>query len=59
MIFPHEGPYDDIDAAYEAITAFLDEKGLTSTGTYLEEYLAFPEKSDDPGLKLNIVVFLK
>lgn len=59
MIFTHEGPYDDIDAAYEAITAFLDEKGLTSTGTYLEEYLAFPEKSDDPGLKLNIVVFLK
>lgn len=59
MIFTHEGPYDDIDAAYEAITAFLDEKGLTSTGTYVEEYLAFPEKSDDPGLKLNIVVFLK
>jgi effector-binding domain-containing protein len=59
MIFPHEGSYDDIDAAYEAITAFLDEKGLTSTGTYLEEYLAFPEKSDDPGLKLNIVVFLR
>ena len=59
MIFTHEGPYDDIDAAYEAITAFLDEKGLTSTGTYVEEYLALPEKSDDPGLKLNIVVFLK
>ncbi len=59
MIFQHEGPYDDIDAAYEAITAFLDEKGLTSTGTYLEEYLFWPEKSDDPALKLNIVVFLK
>lgn len=59
MIFTHEGPYDDIDAAYEAITAFLDEKGLTSTGTYLEEYLFWPEKSDDPALKLNIVVFLK
>lgn len=59
MIFTHEGAYDEIDAAYEAITAFLDEKGLTSTGTYVEEYLAFPDKSDDPGLKLNIVVFLK
>lgn len=59
MIFQHEGPYDDIDAAYEAITAFLDEKGLTSTGTYLEEYLFWPDKSDDPALKLNIVVFLK
>ncbi|MCA3612395.1 MAG: GyrI-like domain-containing protein [Methylobacterium sp.] len=59
IIFTHEGPYDDIDAAYEAITAFLDEKGLTSTGTYLEEYLFWPEKSDDPGLKLNIVVFLR
>lgn len=59
MIFTHEGPYEEIDAAYEAITAFLDEKGLTATGKFLEEYLALPEKSDDAGLKLNIYVFLK
>lgn len=59
MIFTHEGPYEEIDAAYEAITAFLDEKGLTATGKFIEEYLALPEKSDDAGLKLNIYVFLK
>ncbi|WP_150285882.1 GyrI-like domain-containing protein [Rhabdaerophilum calidifontis] len=57
--FPHEGAYDEIDTAYEAITAYLDEKNLVSTGTFLEEYAFIPEKSDDPGLKLKIVVFLK
>lgn len=59
ILFPYDGAYDDIDSAYEAITALLDEKGLTSTGTFLEEYEVIPEKSDDAGLKLGIVVFLK
>nr|WP_245300287.1 GyrI-like domain-containing protein [Methylocystis bryophila] len=26
--FEHRGPYEDIESTYEAITAFLDEKGL-------------------------------
>lgn len=59
MLFTHEGAYDEIDAAYEAITAFLEEKGLAFTGKFLEEYLALPEKSDEPGMKLNIYVFLR
>jgi effector-binding domain-containing protein len=59
MLFVHEGSYEDIDAAYEAITAFMEEKGLAYTGKFLEEYLALPEKSDDPGMKLNIYVFLR
>jgi effector-binding domain-containing protein len=59
MMFPHEGPYEEIDAAYEAITAFMEEKSLAYTGKFLEEYLNLPEKSDDPGMKLNIYVFLR
>lgn len=59
MVFPHEGAYDEIDSAYEAITAWLDEKGLTATGRFMEEYLFLPEKADDPGMKLNIYIFLK
>lgn len=59
MRFPHEGAYDDIDAAYEAITAFLDEKGLTAKGQFIEEYLNEPTGADDAGMKLNIFVFIE
>lgn len=59
MQFTHEAAYDDIDSAYEAITAWLDEKGLQATGRFVEEYLALPEKSDDPAMRISIYVFLK
>ena len=59
VVFSHEGAYDEIDTAYEALTAWLDDKGLVSTGKFLEEYEFVPEKSDETTLKLKIVVFLK
>jgi effector-binding domain-containing protein len=59
IVFTHEGAYDEIDTAYEALTAWLDEKNLVSTGKFLEEYEVIPDKSDDPGMKLKIIVFLK
>ena len=59
VVFSHEGAYDEIDTAYEALTAWLDDKGLVSTGKFLEEYEIVPEKSDETTLKLKIVVFLK
>lgn len=59
VVFRHEGAYDDIDSAYEAFTAWLDDKNLVSTGRFLEEYLSWPEKSDDTTMKLKITVFLK
>lgn len=59
VMFQHEGAYDDIDSAYEAFTAWLDDKGLVSTGRFLEEYTFWPEKSDDTTMKLKITVFLK
>jgi effector-binding domain-containing protein len=58
-IFSHEGAYDEIDTAYEALTAWLDDKNLVSTGRFLEEYEFIPEKSDETTMKLKIVVFLK
>lgn len=58
-IFSNEGAYDDIDTAYEALTAWLDDKKLVATGKFLEEYEFIPEKSEDTTMKLKIVVFLK
>lgn len=59
IIFRHEGAYDDIDTAYEAFTAWLDDKNLVSTGKFLEEYEFWPGKSDDGVMKIRIIVFLK
>lgn len=59
MVFTHQGAYDEIDTAYEALTAWLDDKNLVSTGKFLEDYEIIPEKSDDPAMKLKIIVFLK
>lgn len=59
VVFNHEGAYDEIDTAYEALTAWLDDKNLVSTGKFLEEYELVPEKSDETTMKLKIVVFLK
>lgn len=57
--FKHTGAYDDIDSTYEAITAWLDEKGLSAKGAFLEEYLTEPEESDDTLLELNVYVFVE
>ncbi len=59
VVFPYEGANDEIDNAYEALTAWLDDKGLVSTGRYLEEYEVLPERGDDPGMKARIIIFLK
>lgn len=59
FVFKHTGAYDDIDSAYEAITAWLDEKGLNAKGAFVEEYLTEPEGSDDTLLELNIYVFVE
>lgn len=57
--FNHVGAYDDIDSVYEAITAWLDEKGLTAKGAFVEEYVNAPQGSDDSKLELNIYVFVQ
>jgi len=57
--FQHRGAYDDIDSTYDLITAFLDEKGLEAQNLFIEEYLTDLKSSDDPGLEVDIYVFIK
>jgi effector-binding domain-containing protein len=57
--FQHRGAYDDIDSTYEAITAYLDEKGLEAQNLFVEEYLNDAKSSDDTGLEVDIYVFVK
>jgi effector-binding domain-containing protein len=59
MKFEHRGSYEDIDSTYEAITAFLDEKGLESQNMFYEEYLNDVKSPDDPTLEVDIYVLLK
>jgi effector-binding domain-containing protein len=59
MKFEHRGSYDEIDTTYEAITAYLDEKGLEAQNLFVEEYLNLPKTSEDEGAQVDIYVFLK
>ncbi|KAF2989761.1 GyrI-like domain-containing protein [Methylocystis sp. MJC1] len=56
--FQHRGAYDEIDATYEAIAAYLDEKGLDTKDLIIEEYLT-DFKADDASVDVDIYVFLK
>lgn len=57
--FTHAGAYDDIDTTYEAITAYLDEKGLKARNLFIEEYMTDPKTSEDPDLQMNILVLIE
>lgn len=57
--FQHRGAYDDVDSTYEAITAYLDEKGYEAQNVFVEEYLNDPKGADDSALELAIYVFIK
>ena len=57
--FQHRGAYDDIDSTYEAITAYLDEKGYESRDLFAEEYLNEAKGADDAALQVDVYVYLK
>jgi effector-binding domain-containing protein len=59
MRFEHQGAYGDIDATYDAITAYLDDKGIDAQDTFIEEYVNDVKDPDDPTLQVNIYVLLK
>ena len=59
MRFQHVGSYADIDATYDAITAYLDEKGVDAQDSFVEEYVNDVKDADDPALQVNIYVLLK
>lgn len=54
--FTHKAPYDDIDNTYEAITAYLDAKGITVKDAFIEEYVNDPSSASDENLSINIYV---
>ena len=57
--FEHRGSYDEIDATYEAITAYLDEKGLDTNNVFIEEYLTNLSDAEDANVDVDIYVFVK
>lgn len=57
--FQHRGPYAEIDATYEAITAYLDEKNIDAKNLFVEEYLTDLKKGDDDKTEVDIYVFMK
>jgi effector-binding domain-containing protein len=59
MRFEHQGAYADIDATYDAITAYLDEKGVDAQDSFIEEYANDVKDADDPTLQVNIYVLMK
>lgn len=54
--FVHLASYDEIDGAYEQITAYLDAKDIIVNDAFIEEYLAFGDKSNSPETMINILV---
>ncbi len=59
MKFEHRGEYDDINSTYEAITAYLDEKGVDAQDVFVEEYVNEPKTSDDPNGQVDIYVLTR
>jgi effector-binding domain-containing protein len=57
--FQHRGAYDEIDTTYEAITAYLDEKGLDTKNLFIEEYLTDLKTGDETNLEVDVYVFVK
>lgn len=54
--FTHKAPYEEIDTTYEAITAYLDSKGIVAEDAFTEEYVTDPRDPSDASLQINIYV---
>jgi effector-binding domain-containing protein len=54
--FVHKGSYEEIDATYETITAYLDAKGVTVRDAFVEEYVNDVPDATDLNLEINIFV---
>jgi effector-binding domain-containing protein len=57
--FVHRGSYDEMNQTYEAITNFLDEKGLDAKDLLIEEYLTDLVTSPQDMLVVNVLVPLR
>ncbi|HEV2558690.1 MAG TPA: GyrI-like domain-containing protein [Microvirga sp.] len=54
--FVHKDAYDDIDATYETIEAYLEAKGVAVKPVFVEEYVSDLKEAKDPGLEINVFV---
>ena len=56
--FVHRGTYDAIDATYEAITNYLDDKGFEAKDEFIEEYDSDLASGPD-NMVINVLVPVK
>ena len=54
--FVHRGSYDSMDATYEAITNYLDEKRLEAQEVFLEEYETDLRTTPENNLVIHVYV---
>jgi effector-binding domain-containing protein len=57
--FVHRGSYDAMDATYEAITNYLDDKRLEAKDLFVEEYVTDPLTTAADKLVINVFVPVK
>ena len=57
--FVYRGTYEALDSTYEAITDYLDEKGLDAQDVFVEEYASGPLRPGDGKLVINVFVPVK
>jgi effector-binding domain-containing protein len=57
--FVHRGSYDAMDSTYEAITNYLDGKGIEAKDVFVEEYTGGPLKAGDDNLLVDVFVPVK
>jgi effector-binding domain-containing protein len=57
--FIHRGSYDAMDSTYEAITNYLDDKGIDAKDSFIEEYTGGPLKPGDDDMLVSVFVPVK
>jgi effector-binding domain-containing protein len=57
--FLHRGSYDSLDAAYDAITHYLDERKLEARDLYIEQYDTDLLKTPEDNLVIEVLVPIK
>jgi effector-binding domain-containing protein len=57
--FVHRGSYDSLDAAYDAITHYLDERKLEARDLYIEQYVTDLLNTPEDNLVIEVLVPIK
>ena len=57
--FVHRGSYDAMDSTYEAITNYLDDKGIDAKDNFIQAYTGGPLNPGDNDMLVNVFVPIK